>query len=503
MGKVDVTYIDKERLLENTREVTEKVLFLFQKMREEIQGDRDTYESAFKEINLSEYNLPSVEEGNMESIIRQGLEIEETLAQMKVTISGEEVDISTKDLIAFRNSMMEVVSQFVSMVEEISKRQERETEVQIREGGEGFRTKVELSAQYPNMSQSPDSALEELKKISQFAKGTQTQVPKDLIESQIKRPEENILDTIPDNEREKLMKLQSKGKLLFGSVDGLSDGTAYFKAFSLVLSQILNEQSKYYNTEGDWSGVPTETISTLMGGEIQIQKRDPVKIGKDSRPHPYVWVSYEELAKRMSKTGSISGGKDIEQVRQYIEEIGDKRYPVRVGTGQFIILPYLVNEGDLIDINKSNPYVGCILRLSPQFSRSTRGFVGLPSDIIQRLGGGKQKGLTMDLLETLAYNRGIGKEWKVNKRNLLSKYAETPNYKGRPGKLQKDFMESVVKIINTKLLLTGTDKKGNLNGYRESKNPGGEIISHFYFNPDFLQGEDIGIPEDQSGVIIE
>ena len=105
----------------------------------------------------------------------------------------------------------------------------------------------------------------------------------------------------------------------------------------------------------------------------------------------------------------------------------------------------------------------------------------------------------MDLLETLAYNRGVAKEWKVNKRNLLSKYADTPNYSGRPGKLQKDFMESVVKIINTKLLLTGTDKKGNLNGYRESKNNGGEIISHFYFNPDFLQGEDIGIPEEQTG----
>lgn len=490
MGKVEVSYVEKQKLLENTRVVTEKVLYLFQKMREEIEGDREKYESALKEIDLSEFNLPNMEGNNIESFIRQGLEVEETLAQMKVTISGEEVDISTKELMAFRNSMMEVVSQFVSMVEEIKERKEKELE--------GQRVKVEHSTQNPPMSQSPDSVLEELKKISQM-RGTQTQVPKDLIESQIKRPEENILDTIPEKERDKLMKLQSKGKLLFGSMDGLSDGTAYFKAFSLVLSQILNEQSKYYNTEGDWSGVPTETISTLMGGEIQIQKRDPVKIGKDSRPHPYVWVSYEELAKRMSKTGSISGGKDIEQVRQYIEEIGDKRYPVRVGAGQFIILPYLVNEGDLIDINKSNPFVGCILRLSPQFSKTTRGYVGLPSDIIQRLGGGKQKGITMDLLETLAFNKGVGKEWKKKKTDLLAKYAETPNYKGRPGKLQKDFMESVVKIINTGLLLTGTDKKGNLNGYRESKNNGGEIISHFFFNPDFLQGEDIGIPEDQSG----
>ena len=490
MGKVEVSYVEKQKLLENTRVVTEKVLYLFQKMREEIEGDREKYESALKEIDLSEFNLPNMEGNNIESFIRQGLEVEETLAQMKVTISGEEVDISTRELMAFRNSMMEVVSQFVSMVEEIKERKEKEIE--------GQRVKVEHSTQNPPMSQSPDSVLEELKKISQM-RGTQTQVPKDLIESQIKRPEENILDTIPEKERDKLMKLQSKGKLLFGSMDGLSDGTAYFKAFSLVLSQILNEQSKYYNTEGDWSGVPTETISTLMGGEIQIQKRDPVKIGKDSRPHPYVWVSYEELAKRMSKTGSISGGKDIEQVRQYIEEIGDKRYPVRVGAGQFIILPYLVNEGDLIDINKSNPFVGCILRLSPQFSKTTRGYVGLPSDIIQRLGGGKQKGITMDLLETLAFNKGVGKEWKKKKTDLLTKYAETPNYKGRPGKLQKDFMESVVKIINTGLLLTGTDKKGNLNGYRESKNNGGEIISHFFFNPDFLQGEDIGIPEDQSG----
>lgn len=497
MGKVEVTYTDKQKLLENTKEITEKVLSLFQMMRKGIEDDWGTFEGLLEEVDLREYGLSPGLGKNIEEVIRQGIEVEEHLAQVYVTINDEEVDISTKELRAFRNSMMEVVAKFVSLVEE-TKGKYRITTTETPEGE--VKRVMEFKSDNPSpMSQSPISALEELKKISQFARGTQTQIPKDLIESQIRRPEESLLDSIPENEKEKLLKLQSKGKLLFGSMDGLSDGTAYFKAFSLVLSQILNEQSKYYNTEGDWSGVPTETISTLMGGEIQIQKRDPVKIGKDSRPHPYVWVSYEELAKRMSKTGSISGGKDIEQVRQYIEEIGDKRYPVRVGAGQFIILPYLVNEGDLIDINKSNPYVGCILRLSPQFSRTTRGYVGLPSDIIQRLGGGKQKGLTMDLLETLAYNRGVAKEWKVNKRNLLSKYADTPNYRGRPGKLQKDFMESVVKIINTKLLLTGTDKKGNLNGYRESKNNGGEIISHFYFNPDFLQGEDIGIPEEQTG----
>lgn len=409
----------------------------------------------------------------------------------------EVIDMTIEDnkVIEWRNQLQKTITHIMGLLSDIEKLYEkREIE---QPDGTIRRVLIEFKADTP--PQSPNSALDELHKISQIARATQTQVPKDLIESQIRKPEESILDSSTEEDKEKLMKLQSKGKLLFGSVDGLSDGTPYFKVFSLVLSQILNEQSKYYNTEGDWSGVPTETISTLMGGEIQIQERDPVTIGGHTRPHPYVLVSYEELAKRMSKTGSISGGKDIEQVRQYIEEIQDKRYPVRVGKGQFIIVPYLVNEGDLIDINKTNPYVGCILRLSPQFSRTTRGYVGLPSDIIQRLGGGKQKAITIDLLEILAFNRGVGAEWKKKKTDLLSKYAESKNYKGRPGKLQKDFMESVVKIINTGLLLTGKDKKGNLNGYRESKNNGGEIVCHFFYNPDFLQGEEIGIPEEQTG----
>lgn len=496
MGQVEVTYTKKEKLLEHTKDLTDKVLGLFQMMRAEIESDWGKYEKVLENFDIRDYGVSPVLGKNIESVIRQAMEIEETLVKTKVTLNDEEIDISTAQLMSIRNTMMETITYFVSLLED-TKSKYRVEEVDTPEGK--VRQVMEFKSQNPPPPpQSPDSALSELKKISQIAKSGQIQVAKDLIESQIKKPEENILDTIPENEKEKLLKLQSKGKLLFGSMDGLSDGSTYFKAFSVVLSQILNEQSRYYNTDEDWSGIPTETITTIMGGEVQIQKREPVKIGKDSRPHPYVLVSYEDIAKRLSKTGSISGGKDIDQVRQYIEEIKDKRYPVRVGPGQFVILPYIVNEGDLIDINKTNPYIGCILRLSPQFSKTTRGYVGFPSDFIQRLGGGKQKAITWNLCETLAFNRG-DYVWRINKKNLLSKYTDTPNYQGRPGKLKKDFEEAISKIINTGLLIQGKDKDGTYKGYKEIKNNGGEVICHFYFNPEFGKEEEVSIPEEQGG----
>ena len=497
MGKVEVTYTNRKKLLENTRVVTEKVLYLFQKMREELQGDTEKYESALKEIDLSEYNLPYSEDHNIETIIRQGLEIEETLAQMRVTIEGEEVDISTKDLIAFRNSMMEVVAQFVSMVEEIKERESNKVEVTTEESTQGVRKGVKMKFSEetpPPPMESPDSVLDELKKISQVEKVSQVQISKDLMETQIKSAGDT-LELIPDEKsRNHIRNLQSKGKLLNGTLEGLSGGTAFFKVFTIALAQTLNEQSKYYNNaEG---GVPVDLVGKLMGGDVEVEKSTFI-IKSETRTSPRILVSYEDLAKKIK--GSVRGGKDIEDIKNYIDNLKDKVYLLDMGD-HYGGVPYIIKEYTIFAKNTGKE-LGCVLRLSPQYSKTTRGYSAVRADTIQLLGGGNQKDITMNLVDTLLYVRGIDKEYRVRKETLLQKIATGKRYQKRKGEREEHFREAILKAINAKILLSGTDKKtGGLKGYREERTPGGEILSIFTFNPDYLKGEEITIPEEQSGV---
>ena len=105
----------------------------------------------------------------------------------------------------------------------------------------------------------------------------------------------------------------------------------------------------------------------------------------------------------------------------------------------------------------------------------------------------------MNLVETLLYVRGVGKEYRIKKEELLQKIATGKRYITHKKDREEHFREAIQKAINAKILLGGVEKKGGLKGYREERNPGGEIISVFTFNPDYLKGEEIPTPEEQTG----
>ena len=373
--------------------------------------------------------------------------------------------------------------------------------------------------------------LSELRKLSSLPALGQVNISKDLVSSQF-TSQGDILELGTEAERKKILGYQKKGKLLFGSLEGLSGGTAYFKSVSIALAKILNEQSLYFNPDRHkdkkggllQSGIPREYIRNIFGDSAKLEAGDKTPtIQGEVRSFPYILLSYERLAKELSKTGRISGGKDIEFIRLYINGgykefttdpktgnrvpvkssyvpgLTSKKYPVSDGRGHFIFIPFLVNEGEIVDTTKKDPEVGCLLRLSPQFSKTLRGYTALRGDTIQLIGGaGRQRDITMDILSFLAFSRGTIPVLKKRKKEILSKYENKPTYSGRPGKLEAHFQEAIEKAISAKILLPGTDPDGVPLGYREEISTGGDKLCVFHFNPDYLKGEEI-LPETQSG----
>lgn len=360
--------------------------------------------------------------------------------------------------------------------------------------------------------------LEELRKLSNLPTPSSVRISKDLISSEFKT-QGDILEIGSEEDKNRIRKLQEGGKLLFGSLEGLSGGTAYFKSFSIALAKILNEQSNYYNTEtrGDrpgghlLSGVPKEKIREVFGESAKLEGVRKAPIRTEQRESPYILLSYERIAKEMSKTGKISGGKDIDYIRlylnggyrefktdpktgvktpvksSYVPGLASKKYPVSDGKGHYLFLPFVVNEGEIVDTTRRDPEVGCLLRLSPQYSKTLRGYTSLRGDTIQLIGGARQKDITMDIIAFLVFSRGTSLVLKKRKSDLLSKYQESPTYRvsstggRRLSKLEGDFKEAIQKAKEAKIL----------RGYREERNSGGEVISVFLYNPDYLKGEEI------------
>jgi hypothetical protein len=383
------------------------------------------------------------------------------------------------------------------------------------------------------------NALEELKRLSKIPPLGQINISKDLVSSEFSSLGD-ILEIGTEEEKQKIQNLQKKGKLLFGTMEGLSGGTAFFKSVSIALAKILNEQSNYYNhPDGQrdklggrlLSGVPMDKIREIFGESAKLEKLDSIrtpKVNGEDRPFPFIILSYERLARELSKTGKISGGKDIEFVKLYINGgyrefetdpktgqrvpvkssyvpgVTSKKYPISNGKGGFIFVPFVVNEFEIVDTSRKDPEVGCLLRLSPQYAKTLRGYTALRGDTIQLIGGGgKQKDITMDLISFLVFSRNTAPVLRKLKREILSKYEKRPTYRGRPGKLETHFREAVQKSVDARILLPGTDRKGNLLGYREELNSGGEIVSVFNYNPEYLKGEEISrgdlAPEEQTG----
>ena len=348
-----------------------------------------------------------------------------------------------------------------------------------------------------------DKAWRELQSISKKPHPENIRISKDLIDTQT-HSVGDTLEYIQDPKvKADILKKQAEGKLLAGTLEGLSGGSAYLKSFTIALAHTLNEQSKYYKTEEDYSGVPRDLIPDIFGEDVEIQKEAslPVKIQRgerieirqEKRKFPYILVSYEDLASKMRGKGKKRGGKDSEYIREYIESLSGKVYLLDKGKdsrGKQILVgvPFLVRE---LYIYREGREVGCLLRLNPQFSKTIRGYTSLRADTIQLIGGGRQKDITMSLLDLLLYVRGTdrGYIWRKNKDSLLSQIATSRRYLRQKGEREVDFREAVQKCKDSGLI---TD-------YQEEKSTTGETISVFRFNPYYSKREtaDVQIPEEE------
>lgn len=328
---------------------------------------------------------------------------------------------------------------------------------------------------------SSQNALLELKKLSQRPGVSQIRIPKDLMETQTHSVGDTLEYITDPRKRDKIKKLQAEGRLLAGTLEGLSGGTAYLKSFTIALAQTLNEQSKYYKTEEDYSGVPTALIPDIFGEKVEVQK-NPVSIlirdkgETENRKIPYIIVSYEELASKMRGRGKKRGGKDAVQIREYIEDLSGKQYLLDGGRGAILGIPFLTKTMTIYR-EDTGEEVGCLLSLSPQFSRTLRGYTGLRADTIQLIGGGRQKDITMSLLDLLLYVRGTdrGNTWRKNKEELLSKIATSKRYQRQKGERERDFRTAIQKVKDSGLILD----------YREETSTSGELVSVFAFNPNY------------------
>lgn len=364
--------------------------------------------------------------------------------------------------------------------------------------------------------------LEDLEHIRESAKSGLVKVSSDLWKSGTGLFRDSLgISIISDKTRETIKRKEAEGKLLAGTLMGLKGGGRYFKIFNIALAQTLYEQSKYYNTQDNLSGVPRDLISQYAGEGAIVEKiKDPsTKFKGGERPYPIVLLIWEDIAKKMSPDGKISGGKDIKVVRDFVQGYSQKMTDPKTGKVKTAYIPGILGREYLVEGERSLigvPYmskifslypkdspdkeVGIAVQLSPLFAQTLKfGYTGIRSDTIQKLGGGKLKEITINLFYYLAYNRGIppqrGRkkgEFPRRKGELLEELSEgIESYKKNPKRREADFQEAIRKCIDAKILLPGKTRTGGLRGYREEINPGGQTISIFTYNPDYLKGEEI------------
>ena len=520
MGKIVVTREvspeeQRRRLREETPSILEELLSLIRGLRVEAEKDLQNASPELRE----KYRPTDFDR------------LEGLLLDMQTDVTKEDTPLETlkQNYFVLQNTVARVLK-FLA---------EKENDYRIVTDPEtGERKLMEFKSQTPSVS----PALEELRKLSSLPSLGNINIAKDLVSSEFSSGGD-IMEIGTEEEKTKIRELQKRGKLLFGTLEGLSGGTAFFKSVSIALAKILNKQSQYYHPDGKGdkkgthrlSGVPRERIREVFGESAKLEKSletKPVPLNGEGRDFPFILLSYEELAKEVSKNGKISGGKDIENIRLYINGgyrefttdpktgekvpvkssytpgLTSKKYPVSNGKGGYIFIPFVVNEGEIVDTTRKDPEIGCILRLSPQYSKTLRGYTSLRSDTIQLIGGGRQKDITMDLISFLVFSRNSkipGQILKKNKSSILSKYKDRPTYtvvtkdpqtgeridtgKRRVSKLEAHFREAIQKSIEAKILRE----------YKEERNSGGEIISVFVYNPDYLKGEDFLSPDEQTG----
>lgn len=367
--------------------------------------------------------------------------------------------------------------------------------------------------------------LAELDSIRDSAKGGVVKISKDLWKSQIDSKGDSLEFIKDEKIKRSIQKKRERGELIGNStLLGLTGGSVYFKVFCLAIAQTLWEQSKHFHTEDTLSGIPKELLLQYVEGEGLVVEDIKMKPPTDQlkggqRPFPIIILMFEDTAKKMSSTGEISGGKDIKVVREYVlggkKTIKDKtgvvreivipgllgrEYLVQGANGKIIGIPFMHKLLSIYSPEEPDKAIGVAVQISPLFAfKNLIGYTGIRPDTIQLLGGGKQREITLNLFIFLAYYRNVPEqkgrkkgEFVQRKKQLLGDLSKgLSSYSGRPGLLEKHYREAVLKCIDAKILLSGTLKGGGLKGYREERNPGGEILSVFTYNPDYLKGEEI------------
>lgn len=317
----------------------------------------------------------------------------------------------------------------------------------------------------------------------------QIRIPTDLVDVQINTGGD-LLQSASDKGKNWIQARQKEGKLLNGTLEGLSGGDAYFYIFLIALAQTLNEQSNKYNKGDYYSGLPKDKIEKATGVEISEENTGKsITIHKgEERTSPYVAIIFKDFIKKV-RGGQSYGSKDLKDLDKYIQKLAEKEYMIDRGEYGGIIGLTLLNIVSSLYHPETADRYGYILKLSPQFSETTRKYRKMRADTITLLGGGKQKDITMNLLNYLIYtsfpsqkNRRTG-EFAVSKTKLLEQIGKGKTYETRKDFLEKDFKIAIEKMIAIKLL---HPKKG----YREEKSPSKGITCVFTLNPDYLQGEE-------------
>lgn len=355
----------------------------------------------------------------------------------------------------------------------------------------------ESSGQEDTLSQ---FALQTVAEIRKRRGSSGTLVSKDLMRG-LALTEGDATKYITDEKlREDIKALQEKGELIAGTMEGLQGGGAYLKSITIALASTLNEQSEYFKTQTSGAGA-RDVLKERFGDTVQIEwtksisPRTGSKLSKkhpqgEERAVPYVIIVYEDFADKLRKAGSKRGGKDAAGVRDYFKALAGKQYLLdggKVGGKRTVVgVAYCTIPASIYTISGRGKAVrttevGCILSLSPQFSATAQKYTYLGPGVLQRIGGAKQKDITMNLLALLSYVRGTAEVWKKNKSELLGVISPGETYKKNPSRGISDFFEAVEKV----------KAAGLITEYRET-GEGKEIVSVFTFNPDYVPKEKRG-----------
>ena len=180
--------------------------------------------------------------------------------------------------------------------------------------------------------------LEDLEKIRDSAKSGLVKVSSDLWKSGTAPFRDSLgISIISEKTRRIIQKKEAEGKLLAGTLIGLKGGGRYFKVFNIALAQTLYEQSKYYNTQDNLSGVPRDLISQYAGEGAIVEKiKDTVWMGLEyfCNEGDWMWsMTDEEFGKmgisEMVKMGLIDSESDV--IDFHVERV-KKAYPAYFDT---------------------------------------------------------------------------------------------------------------------------------------------------------------------------